>query len=188
MLSPDSIVDTTLISDDSPAVQPDAAVLALFDRCAPQLMGYLSSFGLGAEETEDIVQETFLALFLHLRLGRDRSNLTGWLFRVAHNLALKRRRTLQRRPAHDSWNDTLEQVYVDPSPDPETRLVHGERRRRIRAVIEALSDRDRRCVCLRSQGLTYRDIATTLGLSLGAVAKSLARAVTRLMNAEGRRS
>jgi RNA polymerase sigma-70 factor, ECF subfamily len=187
ILSPDSIVDTSLIAAASPDVQADAAVLALFDRHALQLMGYVRSFGLETNETEDIVQEVFLALFLHLRLGRDQTNLTGWLFRVAHNLACKRLRTIRRRPPHRPWDETLEQSHADPAPDVETWLIRNERRRRIRSVIDALSDRERRCVYLRAQGLTYRSIASTLGMSLGAVAKSLTRAVTRLMNAEGGR-
>ena len=81
---------------DAAACDVEADVLALFDRCAPPLLRYVASFGLGTAETEDIVQDAFLALFRHLYLGRDRSNLRGWLFQVAHNLALKERRRLQR--------------------------------------------------------------------------------------------
>jgi len=51
-------------------------------------------------------------------------------------------------------------------------------------VIRALPARDRHCLFLRAEGLRYRDIAETLGMSLGGVAKSLARSVTRLMNAD----
>ena len=65
-----------------------------------------SSFGLRNEEAEDVVQDVFLSLFRHLRLGRSRSHLRGWLFRVAHNLALKQRTSLQRRQANRSWDDT----------------------------------------------------------------------------------
>jgi len=38
---------------------------------------------------------------------------------------------------------------------------------------------------LRAEGLGYRDIAKTLNISLGGVAKSLARTMTRLTNADG---
>jgi RNA polymerase sigma-70 factor (ECF subfamily) len=146
---------------------------------------YVASFGLGAEETEDIVQEVFLALFRHIRLGRDQSNLAGWLFRVAHNLALKRRKTIRRRWARDSGDEALLARHVDPAPNPEARLAQSERRRRLRSVVDALPERERRCVFLRAEGLSYRDIGSALHLSLGAVAKSLARAMTRLVNADG---
>jgi RNA polymerase sigma-70 factor (ECF subfamily) len=186
--SPDSIVDLSLLpaqiaSGQAAGVESD--VLVLFDRCAPQLLRYVSSLGLSAVETEDVVQEVFLALFRHLRLGRDASNLTGWLFRVAHNLALRQRNKVRRRRAHDARGETVLRQQIDPSPDPETQLAQAERRRRLRAVLDALPERDRRCVFLRAEGLSYRDIGAALCVSLGTVAKSLTRAMTRLANADG---
>jgi RNA polymerase sigma-70 factor (ECF subfamily) len=157
----------------------------LFDRYAPQLLRYVSSFGLASHEAEDVVQETFLALFRHLRLGRDQSNLVGWLFQVAHNLALKQRAKRRRRQERESWDDTLAGQQTDPALDPEARLMERERRRHLCSVVAALPERDRRCLSLRAEGLTYRDIATTLSLSLGGVAKAITRAMTRLVNADG---
>lgn len=183
VLELDSIPDVT-----SPAGPGNSAsgVLALFDSCAPQLLRYVGTFGLGTEETEDIVQEAFLALFRHVRLGRDQANLPAWLFQVAHNLALKRQRSMRRRPPHSPWTDAMASRYVDPALDPEAQFVDGERRRRLRAVVNALPDRERECVRLRAAGLTYRDIATTLRVSLGTVAKALTSAIARLVRADGR--
>jgi RNA polymerase sigma-70 factor (ECF subfamily) len=186
--SPDSLVDLALLPAEllsGQAVDVETSVLTLFDHRAPQLLRYVTSLGLDAEETEDVVQEVFLALFRHLRLGRDASNLTGWLFRVAHNLALKRRHKIRQR-AHDSRDEILLRQQIDPAPDPETRLAEHERRRRLRAVVNALPERERRCVFLRAEGLSYRDIGAALCVSLGTVAKSLSRAMTRLANADGR--
>jgi RNA polymerase sigma-70 factor (ECF subfamily) len=186
--SRDSVVDLALFPAEASATigGSKSDILQLFDRCAPQLLHYVASFGLGPEETEDIVQETFLALFRHLLLGRSQANLIGWLFQVAHNLALKQRGKIRRRlAAQDFWNDTLVYEPVDPAPNPETRLVQRERHRRLQSVVHALPERERRCLFLRAEGLTYRDIAKTLSLSLGGVAKSLTRAMTRLVNADG---
>ena len=165
----------------STASDADAATLAAFDRHAPSVVRYVRSFGLSKDEAEDVGQEAFLALFKHLSLGRDAANLTGWLFRVAHNLALKRRRTMQRRPAHCTWDETQVREQADRGATPEARLMHRERQQRLKRIVAALPDRDRRCLLLRAEGLTYRDIATTVGVSLGAVAKSLARVMTRLL-------
>src|SRR5262245_26148040 len=66
-------------------------VVGLFDEFRGPLLRYLLSLGLPVHDGEEIIQETFLALFRHLRAGKDRRNLRGWLFRVAHNLGLKRR-------------------------------------------------------------------------------------------------
>jgi RNA polymerase sigma-70 factor (ECF subfamily) len=190
--SSDSIVDAALLPADAASSVPDSVqsqVLALFDQRAPQLLRYVASFGLSAEETEDAVQDTFLALFRHLSLGRDRRNLSGWLFQVAHNLALKRRgRILEHLRSTDRSTDAHETAigwHVDPAPDPEERLVRRDRRRRLRAVFKALPERERRCLFLRAEGLTYRDIAGALSVSLGTVSKAVSRALARLMAVDG---
>jgi RNA polymerase sigma-70 factor (ECF subfamily) len=179
--------DVSLLTPDEASAAPisvEQEVLRLFDRVGSHLLHYVASFGLSPEEAEDIVQETFLALCRHLRLGRDRSNLRGWLFQVAHNLALKQRRQVRRRQAHTSSDETSVALRTDPGLNPEARFAQSERCRHLRSVVHALPERDRRCLFLRAEGLAYRDIAAALGISLGTVAKSLGRAITRLANAD----
>jgi RNA polymerase sigma-70 factor (ECF subfamily) len=176
----------TLPAGDSAAprvVQEE--VLFLFDECALGLRRYVGSFGLGPVTTDDILQDVFLSLFRHLSMGRPRHNLKSWLFRVAHNLALKhRQKTLRRQRTEGEWNTTLADRVVDPAADPEQQLSDDRRRLRLHHVLRAMPDRDRQCVYLRAEGLRYRDIARTLGISLGSVAKSLTRAITRLTSAD----
>ena len=157
----------------------------LFDECGGGLRRYVGSFGLGAQATEDVLQDVFLSLFRHLRLGRPRSNLKGWLFQVAHNLALKQRqKRVRRQQTEGDWDGSLAERVIDPAANPEEQLADVQRRRRLRAMLRAIPERDRQCLCLRAEGLLYRDIAKTLDISLGSVAKSLARAITRLTNAD----
>lgn len=170
-------VDATTTAD----VQ--AQVLRLFDRHAAGLRRYVRACGLPAEAAEDVVQEAFLALFHHLRRGGDSTNLPGWLVRVSYRTALKHRKRLARRQRHELAVDPPAGALADPSADPETHIATRQRRHRVQAVIRALPERERHCLWLRSEGVTYRDIAATLGISLGAVAKALARAALRLTNA-----
>jgi RNA polymerase sigma-70 factor, ECF subfamily len=185
----DSVVDRSLLTSVNTAtaspVLIEHEVLHLFDRCGPSLQRYVTSFGLSAEETEDVVQDVFLSLFRHLRLGRGRSNLRGWLFRVAHNRALKHRGRTRRERAHACWDDAAAQ-RADQAPGPEAQLAERERRRRLTSVVRALPERDRRCLFLRAEGLRYRDIAAALGMSLGAVANALTRTIARLAKADER--
>jgi RNA polymerase sigma-70 factor (ECF subfamily) len=167
------------------AVSIQNEVLGLFDECAPRLRRYVGSFGLSVETTEDVVQEVFLQLFRHLQLGRSRANLRGWIFQVGHNLALKQRARMTRRHKTEStWDGSLDDLLIDPGFDPEQQLAEDRRGRRLRSVLQALPERDRRCLYLRAEGLRYRDIARTLDISLGSVAKSLTRAMARLMSAD----
>src|SRR3954469_9184278 len=66
-------------------------VIYLFDTFRHPLLRYLSGFSLPIQDVEEIVQDVFLALFRHLKAGRPEENLRAWIFRVGHNLALKRR-------------------------------------------------------------------------------------------------
>jgi RNA polymerase sigma-70 factor (ECF subfamily) len=56
----------------------------------------------------------------------------------------------------------------------------------MRAALGALSPRDRQCLSLRAEGLRYRDIARVLGMSLGGVAKAIARAIDHLSSGHQR--
>jgi RNA polymerase sigma-70 factor, ECF subfamily len=158
-----------------------AEVLALFDECAPRLHRYVRSCGLTAQAADDVVQDTFVQLYRHLCLGRSRQNLHGWLFTVCHRLAYKQRaRAAQRVVREGSLDPDRADVVLDPADDPEQQLARLDHRRRLRAAIRAMPARHRQCLQLRAEGLGYRDIARTLGISLGAVAKALAQVVFRL--------
>jgi RNA polymerase sigma-70 factor (ECF subfamily) len=159
----------------------DAEVLALFDRYERALLRYGWSLGLSPTDAEDVVQDAFFALFQHLRQGKSRENLPGWLFHVVRNLSAKRRQRLRL----DVWSAAdvgSEPIGLDH--DPEALMVEAERRRRWRLVLRAMPDRDRRCLLLRAEGLRYRDIASALGVSLGSVAKSITRGISRLVSAD----
>jgi RNA polymerase sigma-70 factor (ECF subfamily) len=155
-------------------------IVGLFDVLREPLLRYLSSLGLPMADGEEIVQEVFLSLFQHLRRGGDRSNLRGWVFRVAHNLGLKRRSRIFRASSV-AW-----EWLCDPGPDPEEQFFKREAERRVRAVMRALPEQDRRCLMLRAEGLRYREIAGTLAISLGAVSISLARSLARIARAADR--
>jgi len=158
-------------------------VMLLFEEHHDRLLGYVLTFGLSRHDGEEIVQEVFLSLFRHLQLGRPRSNLRAWLFAVAHNLSLKQRMTNQRwHKRLDGEVDVLEQHH-DPAPNPEECAVSAQRQRRLLAIVDALPEQDRRCLYLRSEGLRYREIAKTVGISLGSVSISLSRSFGRLMRA-----
>jgi len=163
----------------------EVEVLELFDRLRERLLGYLLRFNaLSTADAEDVVQEAFLALYQHLQRGRSRENLPGWLFRVVHNLGLKRaqgsRRDTQRTVL---LAEASEDVVVDHAPNPEAASAEGQMQRRTAAVIHALPEQDQRCLMLRAEGLRYREIAETLEMSLGAVAKSLERSLQRIARA-----
>ena len=158
-------------------------VVSLFDQLRNPLLRYVINFGLPVQDGEDIVQEVFLSLYRHLQRGRSRSNLRAWLFRVARNLALKRRIKRSGVEQVQEEGAALLDLLTDPSPNPEDQMASSQRRQRLMAVVKALPEQDRHCLILRSEGLRYREIAEVLDISLGSVAFLLERALTRLARA-----
>jgi RNA polymerase sigma-70 factor (ECF subfamily) len=165
-------VTITRPAPEAPAPQHEAA--ALFAEFRQPLVRYAQSKGLPASDAEDVAQETFLHLIRHLEQGKPQDNLRGWIFRVGHNLALKRRTNARR------ILDIPPPDHADPAPDPEQAAAARLERMRLLAVVQALSEQDRSCLALRAEGLRYREIAAALDISLGSVAASLTRALAKL--------
>jgi RNA polymerase sigma-70 factor (ECF subfamily) len=173
-------------SPNAPA-QLEELVLDLFDSLRNPVLRYLLGIGLPIEDAEEILQEVFLALFRHLRGGKPRDNLRGWVFRVAHNLGMKRRGAMGRRAGSTNLAAGDESNMVrDPSPNPEDQVANAQRQARLLAVLNALPELDQACLHLRAEGLRYREIAEVVGISLGAVSASLTRSMARMARAAER--
>jgi len=164
----------------------EGEVMELFESFRAPLLRYCRSLGISVQDGEEVIQEVFLCLFRHLQLGRPRNNLRGWIFRVAHNLALKQRIADQRDRERTQACENIADWHSDPAPGPEEHLTAAQRQRRLLAVVEALPETDRNCLSLRAEGLRYREIAEVLGISLGSVSISLGRSLARLARADGR--
>jgi RNA polymerase sigma-70 factor (ECF subfamily) len=165
---------------------PEIEVVELFEELRGRLLRYVLALGLSVHDGEEIIQESFLLLFQHLRQGKSRQNLRGWVFRVARNLALKQRAANQVRLRRIvEFDETLPEQFGDLNPDPEEQLRMRQRQRRLLAVVQALPEPDQSCLHMRAEGLRYREIAEALGISLGSVAASLARSLARLGRADG---
>jgi RNA polymerase sigma-70 factor (ECF subfamily) len=161
-------------------------VIDLFEQFRNPLLRYALSFGIPVHDAEEVIQEVFLSLFRHLQLQRSRSNLRGWIFRVTHNLALKRRAANQQLNNRMEPDGTTLDMHPDASLDPEQQFSLLQRQNRLIEVIDSLPEVDRQCLLLRAEGLRYREIAAVLEIALGTVSNSLARSVDRLVRAEGR--
>ena len=158
----------------------ECEVIHLFEEFRNPLLRYVVSRGLSLHDGEEIIQEVFLALFRHLQLGKSRRNLRGWVFRVAHNLALKQHTANKRALATFDSDEGVAQRQPAATLNPEEEVASSQRQARMHAVLRALPEQDRCCLYLRAEGLRYREIAATLGISLGAVSIALTRSLARM--------
>lgn len=159
-------------------------LVSLFQGLRRPLLRYLLTFGIAAHDGEEIVQDAFMVLFEHLKAGKSDANLPGWMFRVCHNLSLKHiGRAHKRHEVVYADFDWMVQ-HADSALNPEQQLAETQRRAKLQAVLRALPEQDRCCICLRAEGLRYREIAQILDMSLGAVSMSLARSLARFERAD----
>jgi RNA polymerase sigma-70 factor, ECF subfamily len=161
-------------------------VVNLFDQLQDRILRYLSSLGLSASGGDEVIQEAFLALFLHLQHEKPCQNLRAWVFQVSNNLALRQRNATLRNRQTLVEHDTVaaENVFIDGAPSPEDRLAGNERRARLLNIWRALPEQDRCCLGLRAEGLIYREISQVLDNSLGAVSLWLGRSLARFARAD----
>ncbi len=167
-------------ASDAQRIALEAEITAFFEQWRAPLFRYLFTFGLSPHDAEEVVQEVFLSLFSHLRKNGARTNLRGWVFRVAHNIALEQRSQLPRQSQID------ENQHRDPTLNPEEELASRQRQERLHLAVQSLAPLDQRCLALRTEGFRYREIAEILGISMGSVSSSLERSLVRLQRATGR--
>jgi len=154
----------------------------LYERYSAQIFGYcLHQLG-SREEAEDAVQTTFMNAFRGLQRGIVPELESAWLFKIAHNVCLSRRRSSWRRGRVEAPNNLEVLQEVVPA-----RERIGDELIRLQDVLEEMPDNQRRAILLREwQGLTYREIAGELAVSQSAVETLIFRARRALAAGLGR--
>lgn len=132
------------------------------------------------EEAEDVAQETFLSLHRHGRRFRGDSRFSTFVYRVAANAALNRRRSLGRSRARVD-KLAVRQAAGDDLPysprDPEDATLGLEMTEHVRAALQKLSPTLRMPVVLYDiEGLAYSEIAKVLSIAEGTVKSRIHRA------------
>jgi RNA polymerase sigma-70 factor (ECF subfamily) len=147
---------------------------------APQrpLSAYARRMLTDADRADDIVQEVFLRLWLNAdRYDPTAARLTTWLHNIAHNLCIDSYRKLAR--INEAGDFDLESA--PEHTEPEDRQLAAQRARQVRDALAALPERQRSALLLcHYQGLSNREAAAILALSVEALESLLARARRRL--------
>lgn len=148
----------------------------LFHTYHAPLVRYLTRRLGDRDWAEEVAQETFLRALRHGPVASERA----WLFAVATNLVRDEARRDARRRRHLELLAAREDRHVDPEPTALERAQEGALARR---AVDGLAERDRLALLMREEGLDYGEIATALGLAVGSVGTTLARARRRLVEA-----
>ena len=129
------------------------------------------------DEAEDVAQEVFLAF------GRSTvpaGEAVGWLCVAAAHTALNHLRSGRRRTARE---ETVGAVGGSEgiAPDVADAVVILDERRRVRAALARLPQRQAVALVLRHSGLSYAEVAAALDLSPTSVGTTVRRAESVLL-------
>jgi RNA polymerase sigma-70 factor, ECF subfamily len=141
---------------------------------------YLVSVGIRPAEAQEMSQEVFLRLFMALRKGEGIRSLRGWIFRVAHNLAMQ---SILRQPELKPFDGAVERSLKDGRESPEEAMFQQQRIASLQQAYRTLSPQQRQCLYLRAEGLRYREIADAIGVTVSTVNEFLNRGFSKLRKA-----
>lgn len=129
-------------------------------------------FGGDSDKAEDVTQQVFVKLLTKMDFRGD-SQFTTWLHRLTVNQCIDEARRSKRWLSFADWFDVGEPVTTMSLNE---RLHSGELSNEVRAVLGGLKPKYRLPILLRYvEELSYQEIASVLGVSIGTVSSRLNR-------------
>jgi RNA polymerase sigma-70 factor (ECF subfamily) len=144
------------------------------------------------QDSEDVVQETFMRAYKQLHRWEARSSFSTWLYRIAANYSLdlvrrrKRHGEVAMAESASREDEAGEAVHALPStdPGPDRLLFSGRVQACVASTLNELSQQERTAFVLRHfEGQSIEEISGALGLSGNAAKHSIFRAVQKLRRA-----
>jgi RNA polymerase sigma-70 factor, ECF subfamily len=134
------------------------------------------------DEALDLSQEVFLRIFCTIHSFRGQSSLRTWIYRIAVNQARNRHRFWRRRHRADqvSLDEHVAahgELLSGGQGTPDRILAQKELAERLQTALDRLPFDQRTAIVLREvDGLSYEEIAFSLGVAIGTVKSRLTRA------------
>ncbi len=124
---------------------------------------------------EDLANETFLKLYRHPLRHQPDGNVSGWLYRTATNLGIDALRSTARRIRYEEAAARAE-IENSPAESALDQALRAEKQQRVRSVLAGMKPVHAQALLLRASGHSYKELADSLRVGLGAVGTLLIRA------------
>jgi RNA polymerase sigma-70 factor, ECF subfamily len=161
------------------------AFRVLVEQHSRYLFGVVYRLVRNAEDTQDVVQDTWVKV--HAQLGRfeARSEVRTWLTRIAVNCAIDYLRSSKRREAAfdpaDLEAHATQAAAFAPRPGAERLVLAGEIEARVGQTMTCLTAIERAAFMLRHvEGMSISEIGSELGLKTSATKHCIFRAVRKM--------
>lgn len=171
-MAPEQLSDKALVAQV--AQGSSAALEALYDRYAPTVLGISLKVIGDQSAAEDVLQETFWRVWRSAATYQSqRGPFTGWLFRIARNLAIdayRRRNTRPRSITDVDDSDSKIDQMPDPTMDVQEQAQSVLKNRQVRNALASLP-RVQRVVIEMAYfyGMTRQEIAEATEEALGTI-------------------
>lgn len=162
------------IAESAPETRDDAqALAALYAEHGSRIHRFLRDLLGDATLAKDATQETFVRAYRKLGLLDPELNVAPWLFGIARNVSLELRKARARAGRYI----VAEEADAAGTACPEREYLGREALRVVGTALEQLPEERRAMLILRlDHGLSYDDIAVTMGCSLAKVKVEIFRA------------
>jgi RNA polymerase sigma-70 factor (ECF subfamily) len=132
-------------------------------------------------EAEDVMQDAFCQAFSKLATFKGASAFYTWLYRIAFNASVSRRRRKRPVLSTDQQQEAFGEEPRDAAESAEETILREERADMVHQALDSLSEEHRSILVLREiDGCCYDTIADVLDLAPGTVRSRLHRARMQL--------
>lgn len=158
-----------------------AAFSQLASRHWERVRRVLLAAGVGPVDVDDLLQEAFLEAFLQIDKLRDPTKFRAWVCGIGLNLARMQWRQVTKRPFVWQSLESMADSLVDKRPLPEQEASQREANLRLRQAIADLPPAEQEAILLvYRDGLSHKETAVSLGVSLSAIKVRVHRGRRRL--------
>lgn len=166
----------------------EAAFRVLIERYTKALYAFIYRYFSNVGDTEDVVQETFIRVWRHLRTFDTQRSFKTWLYTIGRNVALdlakkKKAILLSNFESLDEEPGDLLSTIVDPAPLPDEVFSRTELAQELEHMLQKLPPASRLVLHLHHHDqLTFQEIAEIIGEPLDTVKSRYRRSLVRLRN------